>query len=124
MQQRYGPDESGFDPAASRRSFRLRVRPERWSSKVQEIMVSIVGVVWAVAIVMIAQLGLRSFGFGSDSVAIRHLVAATGCGAAREVGLAPAHRGDPGYWARLDADHDGVSCEPIVLPHRLRTHRR
>ncbi|QXQ07729.1 excalibur calcium-binding domain-containing protein [Sphingosinicellaceae bacterium] len=86
-------------------------------------MVSIVGIVWAVAIVMVAQLGLRSFGFGSESVAIRHLVAALGCGAASEVGLAPAHRGDPGYWSRLDPANDGVSCKSAALPSRVIVHR-
>lgn len=44
-------------------------------------------------------------------MAARDLVAATGCDAARAVGLAPARRGEPGYWPWLDRDHDGVACE-------------
>jgi hypothetical protein len=43
---------------------------------------------------------------------LRHVLAAPGCDAARAVGLAPAYRGFPGYWARLDRDNDGIACEP------------
>jgi hypothetical protein len=46
------------------------------------------------------------------TVMIRHLVAARNCDAARLVGLAPANRGEPGYWPHNDADHDGIACEP------------
>ena len=118
MRHTYGSEKTGYDPAESRRSFRQRVRADR-PNRLQEVMVSVVGIVWAVAIVMAAQLGLRSFGFGSDSVALRHLVAGTGCDAASEVGLAPAHRGDPGYWRRLDPANTGVSCRFAGLPARI-----
>lgn len=33
------------------------------------------------------------------------------CAAVRAAGLAPLHRGDPGYRAGLDRDSDGVACE-------------
>ncbi|WP_199711226.1 excalibur calcium-binding domain-containing protein [Tessaracoccus antarcticus] len=33
------------------------------------------------------------------------------CTAARSAGVAPLHRGDPGYRAGLDRDDDGVACE-------------
>lgn len=42
----------------------------------------------------------------------RHLLAAPNCDAARSVGLAPAQRGQPGYWSKHDADNDGIACEP------------
>ncbi len=42
---------------------------------------------------------------------VKHMEAIPRCGAARAVGLAPAHRREPGYWPHLDADHDGISCE-------------
>lgn len=42
----------------------------------------------------------------------RHLLAAPNCDAARAVGLAPARRGQPGYYASHDADGDGIACEP------------
>lgn len=46
------------------------------------------------------------------TVTLRHWQAHRNCDAARAVGLAPARRGEPGYWERLDADADGISCEP------------
>lgn len=52
---------------------------------------------------------------------IRHLTAAANCNVARAVGLAPSERGTPGYWERLDADADGIACEPwpgkLAGPH-------
>jgi len=33
------------------------------------------------------------------------------CAAARAAGVAPLHRGDPGYRRDLDANGDGVACE-------------
>ena len=49
---------------------------------------------------------------------LRHLLAAPNCASARTVGLAPAYRGQPGYWPKLDADKDGIACEP--WPRRKR----
>jgi hypothetical protein len=46
------------------------------------------------------------------TVTLKHLVAARNCDAARSVGLAPARKGEPGYWQRNDRDNDGVACEP------------
>lgn len=34
------------------------------------------------------------------------------CAAARAAGTAPIYKGQPGYRAQLDADDDGVACEP------------
>jgi hypothetical protein len=42
-----------------------------------------------------------------------HLAAAPNCAAARAAGLAPARRGEPGYFVRHDADNDGIACEPV-----------
>lgn len=36
------------------------------------------------------------------------------CRHARQAQLAPALRGRPGYWPHLDADNDGIACEPFV----------
>jgi micrococcal nuclease len=33
------------------------------------------------------------------------------CAAARAAGVAPLHRGDPGYRSALDRDGDGIACE-------------
>ncbi|MCC7281661.1 MAG: excalibur calcium-binding domain-containing protein [Acetobacteraceae bacterium] len=46
------------------------------------------------------------------SLALRHQLAARSCSAARAVSLAPARIGEPGYWPHLDADRDGIACEP------------
>lgn len=34
------------------------------------------------------------------------------CADARAAGVAPIHRGQPGYRSELDRDDDGVACEP------------
>ena len=46
------------------------------------------------------------------TVTISHWLAAPNCAAARAVGLAPAYRGEPGYYIRHDRDLDGIACEP------------
>ena len=45
------------------------------------------------------------------TVALRHVAAAPNCAAARVMGLAPARRGQPGYYPQHDADRDGIACE-------------
>jgi hypothetical protein len=45
---------------------------------------------------------------------LRHFAAFPTCNAARAVGLAPAYRGQPGYWSVHDEDDDGEACEPWV----------
>lgn len=44
-------------------------------------------------------------------VTMRHYLASESCYSASGVGLAPARRGEPGYWPKLDGDRDGISCE-------------
>ena len=48
----------------------------------------------------------------SFTMKLRHMAAAPNCSAARAVGLAPAHRGEPGYYLTHDRDRDGIACEP------------
>ncbi|MDN4982213.1 excalibur calcium-binding domain-containing protein [Bradyrhizobium sp. WYCCWR 13022] len=43
---------------------------------------------------------------------LRHIASAPNCEFARLVGLAPARRGEPGYWKHHDRDRDGIACEP------------
>nr|WP_082884907.1 excalibur calcium-binding domain-containing protein [Bradyrhizobium stylosanthis] len=43
---------------------------------------------------------------------LRHIASAPNCGVARWVGLAPATRGQPGYWKHHDRGGDGIACEP------------
>lgn len=56
----------------------------------------------------------------SPMVILRHLQAYKNCDAARAVDLAPAARGEPGYWSHLDADDDGIACEPWHGYHHYR----
>lgn len=49
--------------------------------------------------------------FDSAELALRHVLAAPNCDAARALELAPARRGEPGYYERHDGDGDGVACE-------------
>lgn len=42
---------------------------------------------------------------------VRHIAAFPNCDAARNVGLAPARRGEPGYYLKHDRDKDGIACE-------------
>lgn len=39
-----------------------------------------------------------------------------GCREARAAGVAPMYRGQPGYRAGLDADDDGIACDPTTTP--------
>ncbi|MCA1512676.1 excalibur calcium-binding domain-containing protein [Bradyrhizobium sp. NBAIM01] len=43
---------------------------------------------------------------------LRHIASAPNCEFARLVRLAPARRGEPGYWKHHDRDEDGIACEP------------
>lgn len=45
------------------------------------------------------------------------------CSWARVAGAAPINRGEPGYRSALDADNDGIACEPYSGRH-YRRHRR
>lgn len=74
---------------------------------------------WPTVTLMIAGLAalivwrpLQSVQINSVWAGARHLAAAPNCNAARAVGLAPARRGQPGYWPSHDADNDGIACEP------------
>ncbi|UVF22038.1 excalibur calcium-binding domain-containing protein [Microvirga terrae] len=42
----------------------------------------------------------------------KHIAAVPNCSAARLVGLAPAYKGQPGYWPWHDRDGDNWACEP------------
>ncbi|RWQ20549.1 excalibur calcium-binding domain-containing protein [Mesorhizobium sp.] len=43
---------------------------------------------------------------------LRHFGSFANCASARMMGLAPARRGQPGYWPWNDRDNDGIACEP------------
>jgi hypothetical protein len=66
----------------------------------------------AVAFVALAYPVVANLSRWPLSVALRHAAAAPNCAAARAVGLAPAYRGQPGYYPQHDRDRDGIACEP------------
>lgn len=51
---------------------------------------------------------------------LRHVAALPNYAAAEAVGVAPSRTGEPGYWPRHDADHDGIACEAAAWHHRPR----
>ena len=69
-------------------------------------------VVAALVIVALASLVVKNSVRWSPTLALRHIAAAPNCDAARAVGLAPAYRGQPGYYPQHDRDRDGIACEP------------
>jgi hypothetical protein len=48
------------------------------------------------------------------AVATSQFVVPANCDVARARGIAPMRRGEPGYHRRLDADNNGIACEPLV----------
>jgi hypothetical protein len=66
----------------------------------------------AVAVAALAYPVLTNLWRWSPAMALRHAAAAPNCAAARAVGLAPAYRGQPGYYPQHDRDRDGIACEP------------
>jgi hypothetical protein len=42
---------------------------------------------------------------------LRHIASLPNCKAARLMGLAPAKKGNPGYYPWHDADNDNIACE-------------
>lgn len=55
--------------------------------------------------------GMTTVRLDSPAIALRHLAAFPNCRIARAVGLAPADRGEAGYWPTHDRDWDGRACE-------------
>ena len=86
-----------------------------WRPSVPAVLISImvIGAVGAVLVLPQTHLADPAMADMSIKDRARHLLAAPNCSVARLVGLAPARRGEPGYWDDHDADRDGVACEPI-----------
>lgn len=91
---------------------RARMWRERWDRLKRAVWWPVVGITGAVLVALIAWKPLQAVQINSASDAVRHLASSPNCDAARAVGLAPARRGQPGYWPSHDRDKDGVACEP------------
>ena len=73
---------------------------------------------WKISLIAAATVSAVVFYFVQSPwpvlVTAKHVLAAHNCDTARVLGLAPARVGEPGYWAKLDADNDGIACEPYT----------
>lgn len=79
-----------------------------------------VAVIFALASFVVASLLLIAAPDGVETQASRIAAffqpkpfAPRNCDQARAMGLAPAYRGQRGYAPHLDADNDGIACEPF-----------
>ena len=80
---------------------RIWNRLKGWLGKTVAVVVLIAGAVYA---------GSLHTGWPVVMV-LKHAASYSGCRAASSMGLAPARRGEPGYWRSHDGDQDGIACE-------------
>ncbi|GGJ29780.1 excalibur calcium-binding domain-containing protein [Neoroseomonas lacus] len=80
---------------------------------------------WGIALPFLAVLGALAFTGALRLVApyvpaslTRAYGVPRNCAQARAMGYASARIGTPGYFRHLDADGDGISCEPPPRPRR------
>jgi len=99
---------------ASRRQGRARLlrRLDQWAE-----VSALIGI-GGVALFWVLYGALVIFSPWPPMLTLKHIAAAPNCDAARAVGLAPARRGEPGYYLKHDRDNDGIACEP--WPRRYR----
>jgi hypothetical protein len=106
----------GRDPEAElrglKRRFRAVSRRYEWAVTLRRLRSRAGMWVLLAGGAAVLYLGLNSLSPWPLTVALRHVAAAPNCNAARVVGLAPARRGQPGYWPSHDRDGDGIACEP------------
>jgi hypothetical protein len=100
-------------PGSRERLERLQSRFRTLSRRQERRAPARVGIVAisAALFVLTYALASASLDFGSPLIALRHFAAVGSCHMAASVGLAPAHSGQPGYWAIHDRDQNGVACD-------------
>lgn len=110
-----GRSHRGRDPEKGLRQLNRRFR--EISRRYERAMVLRRLYRWA-KMLALAAIGVALLYWGFTSLtpwpltaALKHLAAFPSCEAARAVGVAPASKGEPGYWQRHDADGDGTACE-------------
>jgi len=106
---RPGPDPEQRLRNLQRRFRAVSARHDRAIKLRQVIRAATVVVAFAAAFALVWGLGSSPW---PVTTTLRHIASAPNCDFARLVGLAPARRGEPGYWKRHDRDGDGVACEP------------
>lgn len=108
------PVRSGSGPEQRLRDLQRRFRAvsarhERVSKQRQIIL--LVTATAGLAVALAVAWGLSSSPWPITTT-LRHFASVPNCDFARLVGLAPARRGQPGYWKHHDRDGDGIACEP------------
>lgn len=68
-------------------------------------------VAFAAAALALLYSSLSKVTYGSPGDVLKHLAAYPNCYMALEFGVAPARRGEPGYWERHDINQDGIACD-------------
>jgi len=105
LQRRFRAVSARHDRAIKLRRGMIKLR--RGMIKLRRGMMAVLAAIVAFAVVW----GLSSSPWPVTTT-LRHIASAPNCGFARVVGLAPAKKGEPGYWKRHDRDGDGIACEP------------
>ncbi len=111
-----GTPPSGYDPDRNVRRLKARLarisraaeRRERWHRLPRTLLPF--AIVFCVA--AWGAVGFATLSPWSARLTGLHLVSALGCNVTWAIGLAPALRGQPGYWSWHDGDKDGIACEP------------
>lgn len=103
--------KSGFQKVSNRyfRKVKLR-RSYRFAALAVLVAISSFAATWGL-LVYKPWTAFTSSSWSAADMA-KHIVAFPNCSAARLVGLAPAYKGQPGYWPQHDRDDDGWACEP------------
>jgi hypothetical protein len=57
-------------------------------------------------------IGITSAYYEMPELSLNNFVYYPNCSFARAIGAAPIHIGESGYRPGLDADNDGIACEP------------
>ena len=96
-------------------NIRRRMTLNRWKRRIAELAPLVLGIaIGALAFAVFDQT------YGEETPSLPESVQTVSapaspfrnCDEARAARVAPMHRGQPGYSPRLDADLDGVACEP------------
>lgn len=97
-------------------NIRRRIALNRWKRRAAELAPLALGI--AIGVIAFAVFD-QSYGEeasleqpASAQIASTPLQLFRNCDEARAASAAPMYRGQPGYATRLDADLDGVACEP------------
>ena len=74
----------------------------------------VIAIAFAAAVFGSLLMLFRGDGSRSERISEYESVYYRRCADARADGAAPIKRGEPGYRPGLDADHDGIACEPLM----------